>query len=162
MNNPSTAAFTIRRAVKGDAPQILRMIRELAEYENLTHEVVATEEGLDQTLFGPKSNAEVLLAEVAYEPVGFCLFFHNYSTFLGKPGVYIEDIFVRPDARGLGIGKALFAEVTRLGCERSCGRIEWSVLDWNRPAIEFYERMGAKHMKEWTIYRLTEEQFNYA
>ena len=149
----------IRFATHEDIPSILQLIRELAQYEKLGHEVVATEEGLEHTLFGPKSYAEVLLAEEDGKPAGFCLFFHNYSTFLAKPGLYVEDIFIRPEHRGKGMGKALFAEVARIARERQCGRIEWWVLDWNKPAIDFYARMGARPMNEWTVYRLTEEQF---
>jgi len=153
---PTTA---IRNATRADVPVILQLIRELAEYEKLAHEVVATEEGLENTLFGTKSTAEVLIAEEEGMAIGFCLFFHNYSTFLGKPGIYIEDVFVRTAHRGKGLGKMFFAEVGRIAHERECGRVEWWVLDWNKPAIDFYERMGAKPMSEWTVYRLTEEQF---
>jgi GNAT superfamily N-acetyltransferase len=152
-------AFAIRPAVRKDVPAILSLIRELAEYEKLVHEVVATEERLEETLFGPISHAEVLMAEEQGDAVGFCLFFHNYSTFLGQPGIYIEDIFVRPAYRGNGVGKKLFSRVAEIARDRKCGRVEWWVLDWNRPAIEFYERMGARPMSEWTVYRLTQEQF---
>ena len=154
-----TADVAFRPATRADAPLILSLIRELAEYEQLAHEVVATQEGLENTLFGTTSYAEVILAEENGEPCGFCLFFHNYSTFLAKPGLYIEDIFVRPQFRGRGIGKALFDEVAAVASARGCGRIEWWVLDWNKPAIDFYESMGAKPMSEWTVYRLTHEQF---
>jgi len=149
----------IRFASRKDVPVILSLIRGLAEYEKLSQEVVATEAALEQTLFGPKSYAEILLAEEEGNVCGFCLFFHNYSTFLAKPGLYIEDIFVHPGYRGKAIGKTLFSEVKRLALERQCGRIEWAVLDWNKPAIDFYASMGAKPMNEWTTYRLTEEQF---
>lgn len=152
-------ASRIRPATKADAPVILSLIRELAEYERLAHEVKATVADLENSLFSPTSCAEVLLAEEEGDIAAFCLFFHNYSTFLGKPGVYIEDIFVRPAFRGLGLGKRLFAEIARIARDRDCGRIEWSVLDWNESAIEFYTRMGAEPMKEWTVYRLGEEQY---
>lgn len=153
------ARIDIRHADKSDVPAILQLIRELAEYEHLSQEVVATEEGLTRTLFGPKTYAEVLLAREGGKAVGFCLFFHNYSTFLGKPGIYIEDIFVQDRFRGRNIGKALFTRVAQIAYERQCGRLEWSVLNWNKPAIEFYAGMGAKPMDEWMVYRLTEEKF---
>ena len=162
---PSTApktdperALAIRSAQQADCALILSLIRELAEYEKLAHEVVATLADLENTLFGPTSYAQVLLAEVGGEAAGFCLFFHNYSTFFGKPGLYIEDVFVREAFRGHGIGKALFAAAARVARERDCGRMEWWVLDWNRPAIDFYEKMGATAMSDWTVYRLTKEQ----
>ncbi len=153
-------ASTVRLATIEDAPVILAMIRELAEFEKLLPEVTASVAGLEKTLFGPKSYAEVLLAEDQGEPVAFCLFFHNYSTFLAKPGVYIEDIYVRPEARGRGWGKTLFAEIARIARERGCGRIEWWVLDWNESAVEFYRQMGATAMSEWTVYRLNKEQID--
>jgi GNAT superfamily N-acetyltransferase len=153
------SSVTIRSANKSDVPVILNLIRALAEYEKLADEVVATEEGLAYTLFGSRPYAEVLLAEENGEAAGFCLFFYNYSTFLGKPGLYIEDIFVRPEYRGKGIGKALFKKVAAIAQEKNCGRIEWWVLDWNEPTIQFYKNMGAKPMDEWTVYRLTEDQF---
>lgn len=157
-----TASNTIliRRARPHDVPAILQLIRELAEYEKLSHEVVATEEGLEMSLFGPKSYAEVLLAEEDGVIAGFCLFFHNYSTFLGKPGLYIEDVFVRPAFRGKGIGKKFFSEIAAIARARDCGRIEWWVLDWNRPALDFYASLGAMPMDEWTVYRLTKEKFD--
>ena len=145
----------IRPAVSADVPQILRFIRELAVYEKLEHEVVATEEGLAATLFGERRYAEVLIAEVDGEPVGFALFFHNYSTFLGRPGIYLEDLYVRPDARGHGVGRALLERLAEETIARGCGRLEWAVLDWNRPAIGFYEALGATPMSEWTVFRLT-------
>lgn len=153
------SAPAIRAATRADTPVILSLIRELAVYEKLAHEVTATAGGLENTLFGPTSYAEVLLAEEAGEVAAFCLFFHNYSTFLAKPGLYIEDIFVRPAFRGRGIGRALFAQAARIARERGCGRIEWWVLDWNESAIAFYTSMGAEPMQEWTVYRLTAEQF---
>jgi GNAT superfamily N-acetyltransferase len=153
------SSLTIRHASKSDTRVILQLIRELAEYERMPNEVVATEAGLSDTLFGPRAYAEVLLVEEKGEAVGFCLFFYNYSTFLGKPGLYIEDLYVRPEHRGKGIGKKLFKEIAAIAREKNCGRIEWWVLDWNKPAIAFYAGMGAKPMDEWTVYRLTEDQF---
>ena len=150
-------AAIIRPATAGDVPAILRLIRALAEYEKLLHEAVATEDDLRQTLFGPKPGAEVLLAEQGGRPVGMALFFPNYSTFLGKPGIYLEDLFVEPDCRGQGIGKALLQAVARLAVRRGCGRFEWSVLDWNQPAIDFYRSLGARPMSDWTIFRVTGE-----
>lgn len=150
---------TFRSAVKDDVPAILQLIRELAVYERLEHEVVADEATLSESLFGEKRYAEVLLAEVGGDIAGFCLFFHNFSTFLGKPGIYIEDIFVRPEYRSQGIGRKFFAEISAIAEQRKCGRVEWWVLDWNKPAITFYERMGAVAMDEWTVYRLTEEKY---
>lgn len=145
----------IRAAVSDDGPTIAALIRELAEYEHLAHEVVLDEVELTEHLFGPRPYAEVLLAEVDGEVVGFALFFHNFSTFLGRPGIHLEDLFVRPDHRGAGHGRALLGELGRLAVARGCGRIEWSVLDWNAPSIAFYESLGAAAMSEWTMYRLT-------
>lgn len=150
----------IRPATRADAPIILSLIHELAEYEKLPHEVKATIEGLEKTLFSTTSYAEVLLAEEEGEIAAFCLFFHNYSTFLSKPGIYIEDIFVRPNFRSRGIGKKLFAKIAEIARERDCGRIEWWVLDWNKDAIDFYKTMNATAMNEWTVYRLSKEQFD--
>ena len=147
----------IKFATKQDIPLILQFIEELAEYEKLAHEVVATEEDLLKTLFGKRAYAEVILAYVENKPVGFALFFHNYSTFLGKPGIYLEDLYVKPEARGQGIGQALLSYLAQLAKERDCGRLEWWVLDWNTPAIEFYKRIGAVPMDEWTVYRVTDE-----
>ncbi len=148
-------AIHIRPAEDADVPLILRFIRELADYERLLHEVVATEERLRRTLFGPRPGAEVAIAEADGEPVGFALFFHNYSTFLAQPGLYLEDLYVRPEARGRGIGRALLAHLARLARERDCGRMEWWVLDWNEAAIRFYHSLGARPMDEWTVFRLT-------
>lgn len=146
----------IRPATEADVPLILRFIRELAEYERLLHEVVATEEKLRDTLFGARPAAEVVIAEDEYgEPLGFALFFHNYSTFLAQPGIYLEDLYVRPEARGRGAGRALLAHLARLARERSCGRLEWWVLDWNESAIRFYRSLGAQPMSDWTVFRLT-------
>jgi GNAT superfamily N-acetyltransferase len=144
----------IRPATAADVPTIDRLIRGLAEYERLAHEVVLDEDRLREHLFGPRPFAEVLLAEDAGAVVGFALFFHNYSTFLARPGVYLEDLFVLPEHRGKGHGKALLRAVARLAVERGCGRLEWSVLDWNHPAIAFYRSLGAVPMDEWTVYRV--------
>jgi GNAT superfamily N-acetyltransferase len=144
-------------ATERDVPVILDLIRQLAAYERLSNEVTATEERLRATLFGERPAAEVLLASVDGETVGFAVFFTNYSTFLGKPGIYLEDLFVKPHARGKGIGKALLVRLAQLAVERDCGRINWSVLDWNAPSIRFYESLGAVAMNEWTTFRLTGE-----
>jgi GNAT superfamily N-acetyltransferase len=145
----------IRPATPDDVPLILRFIRELAEYERLLHEVVATEDRLRDTLFGARPAAEAVIAEADGEPLGFALFFHNYSTFLAQPGLYLEDRYVRPEARGRGVGRALLAHLARLARERGCGRLEWWVLDWNEPARRFYRSLGARPMDEWTVQRLT-------
>ena len=147
--------FTIRPADVGDVPLILQFIKGLAEYEKLTHEVTATEALLRETLFGSRQVAEVILGEYRGEPVGFALFFHNYSTFLGRPGIYLEDLFVKPEMRGHGFGKVLLTYLAKLATERTCGRVEWSVLDWNEPAIRFYKTLGAVAMDDWTVNRLT-------
>ncbi|MEZ4651623.1 MAG: GNAT family N-acetyltransferase [Candidatus Eisenbacteria bacterium] len=184
-------SYRIRFAVERDVPVVLRLIRDLAEYEKLAHEVISTEDDLRRTLFGPRPYAEVVLAEsvvpestaefaaesaevsttaesavasevdsgsgpgVSPSVLGFALFFHNYSTFLGKPGLYLEDLFVRPECRGLGVGAGLLRHLARLAKERGCGRFEWSVLDWNQPAIDFYRRLGAERMENWRIFRVT-------
>jgi GNAT superfamily N-acetyltransferase len=145
----------VRPATPADVPTIARLIRALAAYERLAHEVVLDEDRLREHLFGPRPYAEALLAEEAGAVVGFALFFHNYSTFLGRPGLYLEDLFVEPAHRGRGHGKALLAALARLAVERGCGRLEWAVLDWNEPAIAFYRALGAEPMDEWTVYRLT-------
>jgi GNAT superfamily N-acetyltransferase len=147
--------MTLRTATIDDVPRILAFIRALADYERLRHEVVATEDGLRVALFGPRPYAEVVLAEDAGVPVGFALFFHTFSTFLGQPGIYLEDLFVVPEARGRGVGRALLAHLARLAEERGCGRVEWAVLDWNAPAIRFYDSLGARPNAGWTVYRLT-------
>ncbi|WP_228282375.1 GNAT family N-acetyltransferase [Rubrobacter tropicus] len=147
----------VREATVDDVPLVLSFIRELAEYEKLSHEVVATEGALRETLFGERRYAEVLIGEQDGAPAGFALFFHNYSTFLGKPGIYLEDLYVRPEFRGAGIGRALLARLARLTVERGCGRLEWWVLDWNEPSIGFYKKLGAVPMDDWTVYRLTGE-----
>ena len=148
-------AFQIRRATEADVSLILTFIRDLAEYERLASSVVATEELLRATLFGAKAYAEVLIGEENGDPVAFALFFHNYSTFLGRPGLYLEDLFVRPQARGRGYGRAMLVRLAQIARERQCGRLEWWVLDWNEPAIEFYRRLGAVPMDEWTVFRVT-------
>src|SRR5438128_12114442 len=147
--------FAIRSAAEADVPLILQFIHDLAEYERLSHRVVATEERLCQSLFGSPRFAEVIIGEEDGAPVGFALFFHNYSTFLAQPGIYLEDLFVKPDARGRGYGKALLARLAQLARERGCGRVEWAVLDWNAPSIDFYKALGAAPMDEWTVFRLT-------
>jgi GNAT superfamily N-acetyltransferase len=144
-------------ASEPDVPVILELIRGLAEYEKLSHVVTATEEQLRLTLFGARSSAEVLLAKRDGECAGFALFFPNYSTFLAQPGIYLEDLYVRPHLRGRGIGAALLMELARLAVARNCGRVEWAVLDWNAPSIAFYKRLGAVPMNEWTIFRLSGE-----
>lgn len=154
---PEPNGFSIRAARETDTATILLLIRELAEYERLLHEVTATEPGLRQRLFGPQPVAEVLMAEVDGAVAGFALFFHNFSTFLGKPGIYLEDIFVRPEYRGRGIGTGFFRHLARLALERDCGRLEWAVLNWNEPALAFYRRLGATAMSDWSIQRLTGE-----
>ena len=147
--------FTIASASERDVPTILQMIKALAEYEKLSHAVAATEDRLRETLFGPNPAAEVLMAYADLQPVGFALFFHNYSTFLGQRGVYLEDLFVVPEWRGHGLGRQLLARLAGIALERDCGRLEWSVLDWNTPAIGFYRRLGAVPMEDWTIFRVT-------
>jgi GNAT superfamily N-acetyltransferase len=149
--------FTLRQATAEDAVTVLAFIRELAEYERLAHEVVATEELLRETLFGERRVAEVVLGCERGEPVAFALFFHSFSTFLGRPGIYLEDLFVRPACRGRGYGEVLLSYLARLAVERGCGRLEWSVLDWNEPALRFYRRLGAVAMDGWTVHRLTGE-----
>jgi GNAT superfamily N-acetyltransferase len=156
----STTAVTITPATEADVPTILSFIRALAEYEKLAHQCVATEAGLRETLFGPRPYAEILIARLGDTPVGHAIFFHNYSTFLARPGIYIEDIFVLPEHRGRGAGKALLREVARIARDRSCARLEWSVLDWNTPAIEFYQRAGADVMPDWRICRMTSTEFS--
>jgi GNAT superfamily N-acetyltransferase len=147
----------ITEATAADVPLILKLIRGLADYEKLSDQVTATEEKLRATLFGLRAGADVLLAYVADECVGFALFFPNYSTFLAKPGIYLEDLYVKPEWRGKGIGKALLLRVANIARERGCGRLEWEVLDWNEPSIGFYKSLGAVPMDEWTKYRITGE-----
>ena len=145
----------LRQAQIADVPQILSFVRELAEYEKLAHEAVADEATLAAQLFGDHPAAEVVIAEVDGQPAGFALFFHNFSTFLGRRGLYLEDLFVRPQYRGLGLGKRLMVHLAKLAVERDCGRFEWSVLDWNEPAIRFYRSLGAAGLEEWTVQRLS-------
>lgn len=145
---------TVRPATRSDVPLIFRLICDLAEYERLRHEVRADAAGLASRLFGERPYAEVLIAEIDGAPVGFALFFHNFSTFEGKPGVYLEDLYVDPAVRGRGAGKALLKRLAGIAVERDCGRLEWAVLDWNQPAIGFYKRLGARPMNDWTVYRL--------
>ena len=149
--------FEIRTTTEADVPVILSLIRELAEYEREPNAVVATEAGLREVLFGPKRSAEVLLALESGEAVGFAVYFYNFSTWLGRPGLYLEDLFVRPAARGKGFGRALLKRLAQIAKERECGRMEWAVLDWNDPAIQFYRKLGAEPMNEWTVFRLTQE-----
>lgn len=147
----------IKFATVDDVSLILKFIRELAEYENLLHEVVATEALLKRKLFGKKKYAEVILAYADNQPVGFALFFHNFSTFLGKPGIYLEDLYVISKMRGYGIAKRMLAFLARITLERDCGRLEWWVLDWNKAALDFYKKIGAKPMDEWTVQRVMGE-----
>jgi GNAT superfamily N-acetyltransferase len=149
------ADFTIKPATKKDVPVIFAFIKKLADYERLSHEVVASEELLQRTLFGQRRTAEVAIGYFKNEPVGFVLFFHNFSTFLGRPGIYIEDLFVEEIYRRRGFGGALLVHVAKLAAVRDCGRLEWSVLDWNEPAINFYQKLGAVPMQEWTVFRIT-------
>ncbi len=153
-----TPDLSIRLARADDCATILGFIRDLAEYEKLAHEVVADEAALRATLFGPRPAAEVLIAEVAGVAVGFALFFQSYSTFLAQPGLYLEDLFVRPVARSQGVGGALMAALARIAVDRNYGRFEWSVLDWNAPALAFYAALGARPQAEWTVQRLTGER----
>jgi GNAT superfamily N-acetyltransferase len=155
MSLEKNSGLHIRTAVAADVPVILAFIKKLAAYEKLSNEVVATEELLRETLFGARPTAEVAIGYLEKKPVGFVLFFHNYSTFLGRPGIYIEDLFVDEDFRGRGCGRALFLYVAGLAKERRCGRLEWAVLDWNEPAIGFYKKLGAAPMSDWTVFRVT-------
>ena len=147
----------IHDATEADVPLILSLITALAEYERLAHEVVATEAMVRDSFFGPAPHAHAVIARIGGEPVGFMIWFSTYSTFLSRPGIYLEDLFVLPQWRGKGIGKALLRHLARIAVERGCGRIEWSVLDWNETAIRFYRSLGARPMDEWTVYRLTGE-----
>ena len=158
---PESRRVRVRFATAADSATILDFIRQLAEYEGLANEVIADEATLAAHLFGSRPMAEVLIAEVngdeGVERAGFALFFHNFSTFLGRPGIYLEDLFVRPELRGSGIGGALLAHLARIAVERGCGRFEWAVLDWNESAIRFYRSVGAEPQSEWTVYRVTGE-----
>lgn len=149
--------FEIKFAKAKDIPIILNFIKDLAKYEKLENEVVATEQSLHDTLFGKKTFAEVLIASESGVEVGFALFFHNYSTFLGKPGIYLEDLFVKEEFRGKGYGKALLTKLAKITVERNCGRLEWSVLDWNEPSIKFYKKLGAVPMEGWTVFRVDKD-----
>jgi GNAT superfamily N-acetyltransferase len=151
----SPTMIDIRPATEADTTHILQFIRELARYERLEHEVIATEAQLRQTLFGARPYAEVLIATAASEPVGFALFFHNYSTFRAQPGIYLEDLYVQEHMRGHGVGRQLLRQVARLALERRCGRLEWAVLEWNTPSIAFYRNLGARPMQDWRTFRLT-------
>ena len=152
-----SSAFVIKPATAADVPTIFRLIRELAEYERAPNEAIATEAQLHEVLFGAEPSANVLIAREGDEAVGFAVYFFNFSTWLGRPGLYLEDLFVKPEARGRGYGKALLVQLAQIAKERGCGRMEWAVLDWNQPAIEFYKKLGAKPMDEWTVYRLTSD-----
>ena len=155
---PVSENFQIRPATRADVPIILQLIRDLATYERAPNDVTATEDLLLRVLFGEKPAAEVRLAYEGDEPVGFAVFFHNFSTWLGRPGLYLEELFVKPEHRGKGYGRALLVDLARIAQERDCGRMEWAVLDWNEPAIQFYRKLGAKPMHEWTVFRLTPEE----
>lgn len=152
-----TASFIIRPARAGDAGTILALIKELADYERLSHEVVATEDDIHNSLFGSHPYAQALIGEYLEMPISFALFFYNFSTFLGQPGIYLEDLYVKPEFRSKGFGRRMLARIARLAIDRNCGRFEWSVLDWNTPAIRTYDQLKAKPMSEWILYRLTGE-----
>jgi len=157
-----SAEVRIEPGTPADVPIILGLIRQLAEYEKLTHEVTATEQDVRASLFGERPAAEVLLAYAGDVPIGFAVFFQSFSTFLGKPGLYLEDLFVVPEWRRKGVGKRLFASVAALAVARGCGRFEWAVLDWNTPALDFYRSLGARVMDDWRICRLTEDALRRA
>ena len=150
--------FNICPARVEDVPIILQLIRDLATYERAPDEVIATEEQLADVLFGERPVAEVLLAFEGESPVGFAVYFYNFSTWIGRPGLYLEDLFVKPDERGKGYGRALLVELAKIARNRGCGRMEWAVLDWNEPAIKFYRALGAQPMHEWTVFRLTRDE----
>lgn len=158
MNRPQD--FQIRPARVEEVPVILQLIRDLATYERAPDDVTATEEQLVDVLFGERPVAEVLLAFENESPVGFAVYFYNFSTWLGRPGLYLEDLFVKPEKRGKGYGRALLVELAKIARDRGCGRMEWAVLDWNEPAIKFYRALDAKPMHEWTVFRLTGEEIN--
>ena len=160
MQDNNSTRFDIRKARKEDVPLILDFIRRLGEYEKLSHEVVATEADLEKYLFGKEIVAEVLIAYEAQKAVGFALYFRNFSTFLGKPGIYLEDLFVLEEYRGKGYGKKLLARLAAMAVEKDYGRLEWAVLDWNEPSIEFYKSLGARLMDEWIVNRLTGEKLH--
>jgi GNAT superfamily N-acetyltransferase len=150
-----SSGLDISPATTADVPLILSLINDLAEYEKLRHESVATETSIHEALFGPKPHAEAVIARFDGEPAGFALFFHNFSTFLGKPGLYLEDLFVRPAYRGRAIGKSLLSHLASLAVQRNCGRFQWQVLDWNRPSRDFYESLGAQADPAWVNYRMS-------
>lgn len=152
--------FNIRPATENDVSSIYSLIKELADYERLSHEVAATEEDIRQSLFGGRPFAEVLLGEYEDIPISYALFFYNFSTFNGKPGIYLEDLYVKPQYRSNGFGRRMLAHIARVAKEHNCGRFEWSVLDWNEPAIRTYDRLNAKPMKEWILYRLSGKALN--
>jgi GNAT superfamily N-acetyltransferase len=154
---PAPASFRIEKTTTNDVPLILQFIRELAEYEQLLQSVTTTEDRVRETLFGTDPAAYALLAYDSGQPVGFAIYFFNYSTFVGRPGLYLEDLFVRPEARGKGFGRQLLAHLAGVAIERGCGRMEWAVLDWNEPALGFYKRLGATPMEDWTVFRLTDQ-----
>lgn len=155
--NTAETNLTIRSATPSDIPVILQLIRDLATYERAPNDVVASEGGLMEVLFGKKPSAEVRLAFENDTAVGFAVFFHNFSTWLGRAGLYLEDLFVKPEHRGKGYGRALLVDLAKIARDRGCGRMEWAVLDWNEPAIQFYRKLGANPMDEWTVFRLTED-----
>ena len=157
-NSSDVPGFHIQPATKADVPVIFSFIQKLADYERLSHAVTATEKSLTETLFGRRRTAEVAIGYCKRKPVGFVLFFHNYSTFLGQPGIYIEDLYVDEEFRRRGFGSALLRYVANLATDRRCGRLEWSVLDWNEPAVNFYKKIGAVAMSEWTVFRVTGEK----
>jgi GNAT superfamily N-acetyltransferase len=152
-----TRNFEIRDAVAADIPIVLQLIRDLATYERAPNDVVATEENLHEVLFGAEPAAKVVIAFENTEPVGFAVYFFNFSTWLGRPGLYLEDLFVKPDMRGRGYGRALLVHLAKIACDRNCGRMEWAVLNWNEPAIEFYKTIGAVPLEEWRVFRLTSD-----
>jgi GNAT superfamily N-acetyltransferase len=155
--NTKIKGFVIRHATEQDIPQILWFIKELAEYEKMSGDVITTEARLKESLFGRREYAEVIIGYYHNKPVGFAIFFHNFSSFVGKPGLYLEDLYVIPEERGKGFGKCLLTYLAKLAIKRDCGRFEWTVLDWNEPSIKFYQSLGAKLMKEWIINRVTGE-----
>src|SRR5437870_11848905 len=152
-----TRNFEIRDATIADVPIILQLIRDLATYERAPNDVIATEEGLREVLFGAEPAAKVVIAFENTTPVGFAVYFFNFSTWLGRSGLYLEDLFVKPEMRGRGYGRALLVHLAKIARDRDCGRLEWAVLDWNEPAIKFYRALGAKPMDEWTVFRLTRD-----
>jgi GNAT superfamily N-acetyltransferase len=154
MTETTHALFSIRSAQRSDAPLILEFVKELADYERLSHQVVATVADFEQHLFGPQPAAHVVIGYEGDTPVGFALYFLNFSTFLGRPGIYLEDLFVRPEYRGRGYGKALLVHLGQIALQKNYGRVEWSVLDWNQPAIDFYQSIGARQLSEWIINRV--------